>query len=134
MVQLACYGYEMKRLYVFVLAVITLLVLSASCGDPNGDERLLLPEPSSIPHLHMESKTNLSGRYRLEKDCYRMIGGDSLQPEACQGLSASGFAVLAVLLAFFTCLLWYVRLQMKLYLTEQHLALDAQERCAFAQS
>jgi hypothetical protein len=78
MVQLACYGHEMKRLYVFVLAVITLLVLSTSCGHPNGDERLLLPEPSSIPHLHIESKTNLSGGYQLEKDYYRMIGDDSL--------------------------------------------------------
>jgi hypothetical protein len=68
----------MKRLYVFVLAVITLLVLSTSCGHPNGDERLLLPEPSSIPHLHIESKTNLSGGYQLEKDYYRMIGDDSL--------------------------------------------------------
>ncbi|MDG1424260.1 MAG: hypothetical protein P8P89_02220, partial [Paracoccaceae bacterium] len=30
--------------------------------------------------------------------------------------------------------LWYVRMQMKLFLSERHLALDARERTAFAQA
>ena len=34
---------------------------------------------------------------------------------------------------FFTCLLWYVRMQMKLFLSERHLALDALERSTFAE-
>ena len=41
---------------------------------------------------------------------------------------------MTLLAAFFTCLLWYVRMQMKLFLSERHLALDARERTAFAQT
>lgn len=40
----------------------------------------------------------------------------------------------AGVLTLFTLLLWFIRLQMKLYLAERHLALDAREREAFAQS
>ena len=35
---------------------------------------------------------------------------------------------------FFTSLLSYVRMQMKVFLSERHLALDARERKAFAQA
>ena len=62
------------------------------------------------------------------------IGCDPAKPETCSGFSARGLSILTLLAAFFTCLLWYVRMQMKLFLSERHLALDARERTAFAQT
>lgn len=52
----------------------------------------------------------------------------------CAGFSLKGTLLAAGVLTLFTLLLWFVRLQMKLYLAERHLALDARERQAFAQS
>ena len=60
------------------------------------------------------------------------IGCDPAKPETCSGFSARGLSILTLLAAFFTCLLWYVRMQMKLFLSEWHLALDTRERTAFA--
>ena len=62
------------------------------------------------------------------------IGCDPAKPETCSGFSARGLSILTLVAAFFTCLLWYVRMQMKLFLSERHLALDARERTAFAQT
>ena len=53
---------------------------------------------------------------------------------ACSGFSLKGTLAAAGVLTLFTLLLWFIRLQMKLYLAERHLALDAREREAFAQS
>ncbi|MEP0153942.1 DUF6161 domain-containing protein [Pseudophaeobacter sp.] len=63
------------------------------------------------------------------------IGCDPKQPSsACSGFSLKGVLLAAGVLTLFTLLLWFIRLQMKLYLAERHLALDAREREAFAQS
>ena len=62
------------------------------------------------------------------------IGCDPAKPETCSGFSARGLSILTLVAAFFTCLLWYVRMQIKLFLSERHLALDARERTAFAQT
>ncbi|MFY1712343.1 DUF6161 domain-containing protein [Tritonibacter mobilis] len=52
----------------------------------------------------------------------------------CTGFSVKGMLLVAGILMLFTLLLWFIRLQMKLFLAERHLALDARERQAFAQS
>jgi hypothetical protein len=62
------------------------------------------------------------------------VGCVSAKPETCSGFSVRGLSILTLMAAFFTCLLWYVRMQMKLFLSERHLALDARERTAFAQT
>ncbi|WP_353396810.1 DUF6161 domain-containing protein [Pseudophaeobacter arcticus] len=63
------------------------------------------------------------------------IGCDPKQPSsACSGFSLKGVLLAAGVLTLFTLLLWFIRLQMKLYLAERHLGLDAREREAFAQS
>jgi hypothetical protein len=61
--------------------------------------------------------------------CDPAVGGS-----ACAGFSLKGTLLTAGVLTLFTLLLWFVRLQMKLFLAERHLALDARERQAFAQS
>ena len=60
------------------------------------------------------------------------IGCDLAKPETCARFSVRGLSILALLAMFFTCLLWYVRMQMKLFLSERYLALDARESKAFA--
>ncbi|MEP2715214.1 DUF6161 domain-containing protein [Pseudophaeobacter sp.] len=63
------------------------------------------------------------------------VGCDPANPATiCSGFSLKGALVAGGVLALFTLLLWFIRLQMKLYLAERHLALDARERLAFAQS
>lgn len=62
------------------------------------------------------------------------VGCDIAKPETCKGFSARGLSILGLIAMLFTCLLWYVRMQMKLFLSERHLALDARERTAFAQA
>ncbi len=63
------------------------------------------------------------------------VGCDpSLPGSDCGGFSLKGTLLAAGVLTLFTLLLWFIRLQMKLYLAERHLALDARERLAFAQS
>lgn len=62
------------------------------------------------------------------------VGCDPLQPETCRGISSRSILGGATILTFFTVLLWFTRLQMKLYLAERHLALDARERIAFSRS
>ncbi len=52
----------------------------------------------------------------------------------CKGISPKGPLVVAVVLTVMTLGLWYLRLQMKLFLSERHLALDARERSAFAET
>ena len=56
------------------------------------------------------------------------------KPELCSGFSFRGLLVTASALTFLTLCLWFVGLQMKEYLSERHLALDARERRAFAQA
>ncbi|WP_152612826.1 DUF6161 domain-containing protein [Leisingera sp. ANG-M6] len=61
--------------------------------------------------------------------------GCNLGSEAvCSGISAKGPLVIAVVLTVLTLALWFLRLQMKLFLSERHLALDARERSAFAET
>lgn len=62
------------------------------------------------------------------------VGCTAATPEHCDGFSFKGMALVAGALTIFTLLLWVTRLQMKVYLSERHLALDARERQAFAQS
>ncbi len=62
------------------------------------------------------------------------VGCDTTKPETCQGFSIRGLIVTGGILTAFTVLLWFTRLQMKLYLAERHLALDARERQAFSQT
>jgi hypothetical protein len=61
------------------------------------------------------------------------VGCDLAKPETCSGFSARGLSIVTLIAMFFTCLLWYVRMQMKLFLSERHLALDALERRTFAE-
>ena len=65
---------------------------------------------------------------------FTIVGCDLAKPETCARFSVRGLSILALLAMFFTCLLWYVRMQMKLFPSERHLALDARERKAFAQA
>lgn len=53
---------------------------------------------------------------------------------ACNSISAKGPLVIATILTIFTLVLWYLRLQMKIFLSERHLSLDARERSAFAET
>lgn len=62
------------------------------------------------------------------------IGCDLATGTNCSGFSMKGLVVTAAVLTFFTILLWFARLQMKLYLAERHLALDARERRAFSET
>ncbi len=55
-------------------------------------------------------------------------------PETCKGFGFRGLIVTASTLTVLTVLLWFTRLQMKLYLAERHMAIDARERQAFAQT
>lgn len=59
---------------------------------------------------------------------------DKAKPETCGGFSTRGLLATGSVLTIFTLLLWFARLQMKLFLAERHLALDAREREAFAQT
>ncbi len=57
--------------------------------------------------------------------------------EACVGFNFRGLLVTGGILTLFTLCLWFTRLQMKIFLAERHLALDAldaRERKAFAQA
>lgn len=62
------------------------------------------------------------------------VGCNQAAPETCKGFSGRSLLFGATILTFFTILLWFTRLQMKLYLAERHLALDARERIAFSRS
>lgn len=55
-------------------------------------------------------------------------------PESCANVGAKGFLIGGALLTLFTALLWFTRLQLKLYLAERHMQMDARERRAFAQT
>lgn len=56
-----------------------------------------------------------------------------LRPELCNGFSVAAFFTVSTVLSIFTLFLWFVRLKMKEFLSERHLALDAEERRTFAQ-
>lgn len=58
----------------------------------------------------------------------------AVPPAGCGGFSLRGMLVTGSVLTIFTLLLAFTRLSMKEYLAERHLALDAQERTAFAAS
>jgi hypothetical protein len=61
-------------------------------------------------------------------------GCDTSNPDTCKGFGLRGVFVTAATLTFLTVLLWFTRLQMKLYLAERHMVLDSRERRAFAQT
>lgn len=52
----------------------------------------------------------------------------------CSRISARGPLNVSLLLIVTTTWLWYLRLQMRIFLSERHLALDARERMAFAET
>lgn len=52
----------------------------------------------------------------------------------CSGVSPRGPFYVSMIFLISTVSIWYLRLQMKLYLSERHLALDARERRAFAET
>ena len=52
----------------------------------------------------------------------------------CNGISPKGPFYISMALLTSSVSIWYLRLQMKLYLSERHLALDARERRAFAET
>ena len=62
------------------------------------------------------------------------IGCTSEHPELCKGISPKGPLTISMLLAITTVWLWYLRLQMRIHMSERHLALDARERRAFAET
>ncbi|MCG7630388.1 DUF6161 domain-containing protein [Epibacterium sp. MM17-32] len=63
------------------------------------------------------------------------VGCDPInKPELCNGFSFRGMIVSGSVLTLLTLALWFARIQMKEYLSERHLALDARERRAFAQA
>ncbi len=53
---------------------------------------------------------------------------------SCGRLSPKGPLTVSMILLISTVWLWYLRLQMKIHLSERHLALDARERRAFAET
>jgi hypothetical protein len=52
----------------------------------------------------------------------------------CSRISARGPLNISLLLIVTTTWLWYLRLQMRIFLSERHLGLDARERMAFAET
>lgn|GEM_PF-4252453 len=52
----------------------------------------------------------------------------------CSGISPKGPFYVSMVFLVSSVSIWYLRLQMKLYLSERHLALDARERRAFAET
>jgi len=56
-------------------------------------------------------------------------------PQICEReFSAKGPLTVAGLLLVLSLILWLIRLQYRVYLSERHLALDAEEKCAFAET
>lgn len=62
------------------------------------------------------------------------IGCDRSIPGTCDGFSLPAFLVSAGVLTVLTLLLWFTRLQMKLFVSERHLATDSREREAFTET
>lgn len=62
------------------------------------------------------------------------LGCTPATPTACTGVSLRAILAMAATMALFTVLLWFTRLQMKLFLAERHLVLDSRERQAFAET
>lgn len=63
------------------------------------------------------------------------VGCDLIKhPELCKGFSFRGMILSGSVLTLLTLALWFTRIQMKQYLSERHLVLDARERRAFAQT
>ena len=60
------------------------------------------------------------------------IGCNPANPETCQGFSLRGWVGVALVLVLLTAVLWFIRLQMRLMLSERALRLDARERSAYA--
>ncbi|WP_052245418.1 DUF6161 domain-containing protein [Halocynthiibacter namhaensis] len=61
-------------------------------------------------------------------------GCDASAGAGCTGFSLHSALVIAAILTIFTVALWFTRLQMKLYLAERHMRLDAREREAFTKA
>lgn len=62
------------------------------------------------------------------------IGCSPETPELCNGISAKGVFYVSISIVFSSIVLWLLRLQMRVYLSERHLSLDAEERKAFAET
>jgi Family of unknown function (DUF6161) len=67
-------------------------------------------------------------------DSFTPAGCISGSEAQCGRISARGLLNISLLLIVTTTWLWYLRLQMKIFLSERHLALDARERMAFAET
>lgn len=64
-----------------------------------------------------------------------IVSGCELGTEPqCSRVSARGPLNIAMILVGATVWLWYLRLQMRVFLSERHLSLDASERMAFAET
>ncbi len=54
--------------------------------------------------------------------------------EWCTGISPKGPFIVSAIFLLSTIVVWFLRLQIRIYLSERHLALDAAERGAFAET
>lgn len=70
----------------------------------------------------------------LLQAAFAPFGCDIQAPSTCTGFSFRWFLFAGAVLTMLTVLLWFARLQMKVFLSERHLAIDARERRAFAQA
>ncbi len=55
-------------------------------------------------------------------------------PEKCTGIGPRGAMLIVSMLTILTLAFWFTRIEMRQFLSERHLALDARERQAFAQT
>jgi Family of unknown function (DUF6161) len=67
-------------------------------------------------------------------DSFTVPGCISGTEAQCGRISPRGPLNISLLLVVTTTWLWYLRLQMRIFLSERHLALDARERMAFAET
>lgn len=75
----------------------------------------------------------LGGDY-IASSFTREICNDADPPSCEREFSAKGPLTVAGLLLVLSIILWLIRLQYRVYLSERHLALDAEEKCAFAET
>ncbi|MCR9236790.1 MAG: DUF6161 domain-containing protein [Alphaproteobacteria bacterium] len=67
-------------------------------------------------------------------EAFLPIGCVPEKPETCNGFSIKGMLLVATTTLVASVSLWLLRYKMKVHLSERHLALDAQERKAFAET
>ena len=61
-------------------------------------------------------------------------GCSDISSQNCAGLSSRAYFLIFSAISLFTLVLWFARLQLKVYFSERHLSLDARERIAFSRS